>query len=335
MKFTLNNQQIFPAGTTVKAFLKTNWAATIYEPAGAPLGAATAEAVVDASGNATFEALASETNYWAAAEIGGVWRYVKFRTANPKATAKGLQATAGEGAPGELTLGAFYIQQTAGKNVALWRGKGAGEAPELVTNLGNELLTPASFAGAYIDGAVGTPSLRTLLAALAADNTHAPTAEAVLKGIGLNGLGSRFSVDGWGSGSGSFVPTAKIEYWLPVKITRACKLTGLTYQVGAVANGKVVVAAYNAAGERKAVSAEVAQGAIEQPQRIPFAAPWEITEPQIIWVSIIFESATGTCMGAFNLNPAKKEAQAEFLTPAAVVLPAEPIAAKSPFLLTY
>jgi hypothetical protein len=505
VKFILNNQQVFPVGTTVKAYLRTNWPLPLSQPPeGAPLGAVTAEAVVDASGNLALEGLASETRYEAVAEVGGKWRYVAFRTASPKATAKGLQATTGEGAPGEFALGAFYIQQTAGKNVALWRGKGAGEESELVANLANALITPADFAGAYIDGAVGTPSIRTLLTTLSADNTHAPTSEAVLnavnaaiqglspkpsaalattealplsvyvngtegKGatitgtangalkldtengvevgqhilvknqveeaanglyvvtqtggvalpfiltrsvemdqatefegafvfvesgttnagsgwtfaskapgftvgttavkftqfsgageitagtglakagntlsippegvtasrIGNLGLGSRFSVDGWGSGSGSFAPTALVEYWLPVKILNPCKLTGITYQVGTVSNGKVIVAVYNAAGERVAVSAGAAQGTAEAIQKVAFEAALTLTEPQILWVSILFESATGTCMGAFNLNPSKKATQAEFKTVTPFVPPTEPVASKAPYLLTY
>jgi hypothetical protein len=153
--------------------------------------------------------------------------------------------------------------------------------------------------------------------------------------VGALGLGSRFSVDGWGSGSGSFAPTAKVEYWLPVKILHACTLTGIAYQVGTVSNGKVIVSVYNAAGERKAVSAETAQSAAEAIQKIAFESALVIAEPQIVWVSIIFESATGTCMGAFNLNPSKKEAQAEFKTPATVAIPAEPVASKAPYVLTF
>jgi len=154
--------------------------------------------------------------------------------------------------------------------------------------------------------------------------------------VGSLNLGSRFSADGWGSGSGSFVPGAKAEIWVPIKIQHACTITGLTYQVGATANGKVIAALHNAAGERKAVSAEVAQGTVEQPQKVPFEAALVVTEPGLYWACIVFESATGTCMGAFNLNPIKKETQAEFKAAAALVAPTDPVGGvKSPYLLTY
>lgn len=76
-------------------------------------------------------------------------------------------ATTGEGAPSKgLAKGVFYIQQTAGKNVALWRGKGAGEEPENAADLSGTpadgSVTAPKVAAANVDGAAGTPSLRSL-----------------------------------------------------------------------------------------------------------------------------------------------------------------------------
>src|SRR4051794_30539153 len=89
MKFTLNNQQLFPVGVTVKAYPVSNWPQAKLPPAGNPLGAAVAEAVVGAGGDIELTGLEEETRYYAGAEVGGVWRYVNFQTAIPPATAEG------------------------------------------------------------------------------------------------------------------------------------------------------------------------------------------------------------------------------------------------------
>jgi hypothetical protein len=87
VKFTLNNQQIFPAGTAVKVYLRSNWPGSVTQPTGEPLGAVATEAVVAANGAVVLEGLTEKTAYFAAALVGSVWRYVGFQTAIPKASA--------------------------------------------------------------------------------------------------------------------------------------------------------------------------------------------------------------------------------------------------------
>lgn len=83
MDLTLNNQQQFPIGTTVKAYLASHWSPNLLPPSGAPIGASAAEAVVSAAGDIAFTGLEENTKYFAAAQVGGVWRYVSFSTAAP------------------------------------------------------------------------------------------------------------------------------------------------------------------------------------------------------------------------------------------------------------
>lgn len=79
--FHLNQSQVFPAGTTVGAYLRTAWP----RPSSSvgPSGSAVATAVVadDTVGDATFSGLAYATRYYAAAQVSGSWRWVAFQTA--------------------------------------------------------------------------------------------------------------------------------------------------------------------------------------------------------------------------------------------------------------
>lgn len=86
MELTLRNPQTFPAGTTVKAYPASNWPQANLPPSGKPVGSASAEAVAGADGSIALVGLAEKTRYYAAAEVGGVWRYLDFYTAVPKAT---------------------------------------------------------------------------------------------------------------------------------------------------------------------------------------------------------------------------------------------------------
>jgi|GEM_PF-6281872 len=79
----------------------------------------------------------------------------------------GVPVTVGAAPPSKgFATGALYVQQVEGKNVAIWRGRGAGEEPEQIADLSG---TPAKgsvgteqFAASNIDGAAGVPSARTL-----------------------------------------------------------------------------------------------------------------------------------------------------------------------------
>jgi hypothetical protein len=188
----------FPEGTTVKAYPRSNWSFAEKPPSGAPKGAATAEAVVGADGSAEFAGLTEKLDYYAGAEVGGVWRYVRFRTATeheggaaelPSSVAS---ISTGEGAPAKgLALNTLYIQVEGSKHIALWRGKGAGEEPEQVADLSGTpadgSVTAAKVAAANVDGAVGTPGLRSLVTGtqIASTDTHPPTSKAVAEALAL------------------------------------------------------------------------------------------------------------------------------------------------------
>lgn len=76
VSFTLTDSPIFHEGTTVKAYPTTNWP-TPGQPSGAPIGSASAEGTIS-GGSVTFSGLEKGKKYWAVAEVGGVYRYVKF-----------------------------------------------------------------------------------------------------------------------------------------------------------------------------------------------------------------------------------------------------------------
>lgn len=95
MEFTGKGGQVFPAGTTVKAYPRTNWAKSEVPPSGAPKGAAVAEAVVAADGSYAFSGLAEKTNYFAAAEVAGAYRYVRFSTVASSSNTRDASKTPG------------------------------------------------------------------------------------------------------------------------------------------------------------------------------------------------------------------------------------------------
>lgn len=78
MEITLNNPGIFPASTVVKAYPRANWTAGQLPPSGAPKGASVAEATVSAAGAIVLTGLTEGASYFAAAEVGGAYRYLSF-----------------------------------------------------------------------------------------------------------------------------------------------------------------------------------------------------------------------------------------------------------------
>lgn len=80
MDFVLHNESRFPVGTTVKAYKASNWGTGKLPPAGAPIGASVAEAVVAADGTATLKGLEEGVRYYAAGEVASAWRYSGFLT---------------------------------------------------------------------------------------------------------------------------------------------------------------------------------------------------------------------------------------------------------------
>lgn len=100
MRQVLNYQQTFPTGTTVKAYLASHWPFAQLPPEGAPKGASSAEAVVAANGDIAFDGLTEAETYYAAGEVGGAWRYVRFLAA-PATAPKVVGDDAGELAAGD------------------------------------------------------------------------------------------------------------------------------------------------------------------------------------------------------------------------------------------
>jgi hypothetical protein len=84
--FTLTRPDLFPNGTSVGAYPKTNWTFSQLPPAGAAPGSATATATVS-SGSAAFTGLADNTEYFAGASVSGTWRYITIVTGPPAASA--------------------------------------------------------------------------------------------------------------------------------------------------------------------------------------------------------------------------------------------------------
>ena len=74
--FTLTATPTFPEGASIGAYPASNWP-TPALPSGVPVGAADdTQEVTD--GEAAFTGLTSGTAYWAVAQVGGSYRYVRF-----------------------------------------------------------------------------------------------------------------------------------------------------------------------------------------------------------------------------------------------------------------
>ena len=86
--FTLKRVDLFPSGTSVGAYKQSNWPTNI-PASGAPQGTADATAVSDGV-SIQFNGLQSETDYYAVAQVGGVYKYVAFRTSGAAGTVKGV-----------------------------------------------------------------------------------------------------------------------------------------------------------------------------------------------------------------------------------------------------
>jgi hypothetical protein len=149
-------------------------------------------------------------------------------------------------------------------------------------------------------------------------------------------IGTRFAVDGYLQADASVALGAKKAIFVPVKVLANVELTGITYEVGGVQNGNVKVAIYNEAGERLAVSNEVAQVGTQEFQRVPFIAKVKIN-PGTYWIGFILSSATGTAYSTFNINPWKSSVEGAVELPANFEPPKElnNTGAKAPRLFTY
>lgn len=176
VSFTLGPR--FPEGTTVKAYPVTNWPNS-GQPSGAPIGASSAEAAVT-GGAAAFTGLVAGTEYWAAAQVGGRYRYVRF-TAGEDVADSADHATKGEvnilnlgtdWSSGERLFG-FTAQNVTGKKLEMNNGTAAapddGNQPNAVFT--RVLKTPeASFSG---DGAGNLCAVRAHTTAVAGSEGQA------------------------------------------------------------------------------------------------------------------------------------------------------------------
>lgn len=105
--FTLKRVDIFPSGTSVGAYKQSNWPSNI-PPSGAPQGAA--DATVNSDGTQiAFVGLADNTDYYAVAQVGGVYKYVAFRTEG---------ATSGETTERSIDVGGIGETQPAAGSAA-------------------------------------------------------------------------------------------------------------------------------------------------------------------------------------------------------------------------
>lgn len=85
----VNLQPWIPPSTSVGAYPKSNWPYSQRDsPSGEPLGSATKTVTTSSSGIAAFTGLATNTEYWAVADVGGTYKYVGFSTFDPSGGAR-------------------------------------------------------------------------------------------------------------------------------------------------------------------------------------------------------------------------------------------------------
>src|SRR5262245_13196471 len=95
---TLQVGQAFPAGTSVGAYPQGNWAFSQLPPKGTPAGSAAETATVATDTTLTYTTLTDNAIYYAAAQVGGNWRYYSFQAAVPVSGGGG--GTGPQGPPG-------------------------------------------------------------------------------------------------------------------------------------------------------------------------------------------------------------------------------------------
>lgn len=76
--FTLTSA-VFPPGTTVAAYKKSNWHGFQTPPSGAPVGSSDDSDTMVSAG-ITFTGLTEDIDYYAVGDVGGTYKYVGFRT---------------------------------------------------------------------------------------------------------------------------------------------------------------------------------------------------------------------------------------------------------------
>lgn len=114
--FTLRRADVFPNGTVVNAYKQSNWPQNI-DASGAPQGASDGSATSDGT-SLTFTGLARDTDYYAVAQVSGVWRYIAFRTSAAASVAKGVAPVDVVGRARRTLLNQASGAQTASGNSA-------------------------------------------------------------------------------------------------------------------------------------------------------------------------------------------------------------------------
>lgn len=159
MKFIIGSTPAFPVGTTVKAYSSSNWSQSQLPREGKPVGAATAEAVVAADGSLAFSGLAASTKYQAVAEVGGVWKYLRFQTDAGAGTGASVATTPAESVTAKNASTAvvaansdrrlLIITNDGGNTVYLCLGKPAvaGKGPRLNKEGGFLVITGDEYDG--------------------------------------------------------------------------------------------------------------------------------------------------------------------------------------------
>ncbi len=113
---------------TVEAYAAVNWAAVGLPPRGTPVGSPAASEV-GANGQVTFAGLDYDTQYYAAALVGGVWRYVGFSTpsdTSPAVLDARLDVLEGESGGGSGGGSLLFGQAAASLSSSMpWRATGS------------------------------------------------------------------------------------------------------------------------------------------------------------------------------------------------------------------
>jgi hypothetical protein len=121
---TLDVSGVFPSGTTVGAYARSDWPTATRPTWGtAPPGTAVTTAVVSGS-TLVFTGLAEDTSYAAGAQVSSSWRFMLFRPDTIDPTRTGDQQFAGNvginGIPAAATLAVYGPQDLSGPAVSVY-----------------------------------------------------------------------------------------------------------------------------------------------------------------------------------------------------------------------
>lgn len=138
--FLVTAAPTFPQGSTVKAYLRRNWAGEPPLPGDTPRATVSAtSSAVDSHGFAEFSGLLAATAYYLGAEVSGVWRWKSCTTQDDGGGATDLTALEASVAALEASLsglGSIYVRLV--------------EAGAEVTVTGNVVLTEAAIAQVHV-----------------------------------------------------------------------------------------------------------------------------------------------------------------------------------------